>query len=93
MGEADGRAFLELQVSPPTAEVFVDDEYSGVVNRWAGQTMPIRPGSRRVELRAEGYLSQRFDVEVVEGQMHTLRVRMEPEFHLDGGYEEEGELW
>ncbi len=75
-------AFLELLVVPDTAEIFIDDEYVGVVNRWARQTVPVEAGYRRLELRADGYLTQRFDLDVTPGNMHTLRVRMEPDSHL-----------
>jgi hypothetical protein len=88
-GEED--AFLELLVVPETAEVYIDDEYQGMVNRWAGQIVPVQIGYRRLELRAEGYLTQRFDLDVAAGTMHTLRVRLEPESHLGPGLEGEAD--
>lgn len=78
MAEPDDQSYLELDVEPPTAEIYIDDDYSGTVAGWREQVVPIAPGQRRVELRAEGYIAQRFDVDVGDGRWLTLRVRMEP---------------
>ena len=52
--------------------------YSGVIEGWAAQTIPVVPGPKRIMLRAEGYISQRFDIEVASGEEVTLVLRMEP---------------
>ena len=61
----DGKsALLRLEVTPPEAHIYIDEQYQGRIDRWRDQTIPVRPGPRRVELQAEGYITQRFDVEI-----------------------------
>ena len=74
-----GRGLLRLEVEPPTAEVYIDSEYRGVIEGWAAQTIPVAPGDHRVELRADGYMTQRFDISVGAGEEVTLQLDMEPE--------------
>lgn len=73
------RAFLRLDVQPTSTRIFIDTEYQGVVDGWAQQTVPVTPGDRMVELRADGFITRRFDVRVEAGQQVTLQVRMERE--------------
>ena len=70
---------LELDVEPSEATLYIDGEYHGEVEAWHEQRVPIEPGPRRVELRASGYLSQRFDLDVTPDRWLNLRVRLEPE--------------
>lgn len=84
-GEED-ESYLELEVEPTSAEIFIDGEYYGSVDGWRHQTIPVEPGHRRLELRADGHRSQRLDVEVEEGRWVTIRTRLEPEIETpDGG--------
>jgi len=73
-------ALLRLDVKPPEAHIYIDEDYQGRVDRWRDQTLPIRPGARRVELQAKGYLTQRFDIEIGAREEVTLTVALEPEF-------------
>lgn len=73
------RGLLRLEVEPPTAEVYIDSEYRGVVEGWAAQTIPVEAGAHRIELRADGYMTQRFDITVGAGEEVTLELAMEPE--------------
>lgn len=75
--EGDGQSYLQLDVEPTTAEIYVDDEYQGIVEGWHRQVLPVKPGRRRVELRAGGYITQRFDVDVEEDQWLVLTLRLE----------------
>ncbi len=77
-----GRGLLRLDVEPKTAEVFVDDEYRGVISGWRGSTMPMTSGVHMVEIRAEGYITQRFDIEVFADEEVTLTLKMERELDL-----------
>ncbi len=77
--EGDGRAFLRLDVEPATTRIFIDSEYQGIVEGWVQQTLPLDPGHRMVELRADGFITRRFDVEIDPGQHMTLEVQMERE--------------
>lgn len=80
-----GQTFVELDVEPDDAEVFIDGEYTGRVNRWAHQMVPVEPGVRQLEIRADGYISQRFDVDIDEGRTVTLRTRLEPDIATPDG--------
>ena len=75
---APQRAYLRVDVRPPNASIYVDEQYSGEIHRWREQTLVLTPGVRRVELRAQGYLSQRFDVALRADEMTVLKLRMEP---------------
>lgn len=72
------RALLVLEVEPSSTEVYIDSDYRGVVSGWTGGAVPIKPGHRRVELRADDHISRRFDVEAAPGEQVVLRVEMEP---------------
>lgn len=75
-----GRGLLEFEVDPPDATIWVDDAYLGQVNAWMDHTVRLPVGRRRVELRAPGYMTQRFDIEVANDEVVTLRLRMQPTF-------------
>ncbi len=70
-------AYLELDVEPKSAKIYIDGDYEGVVEGWHQQVVPVEPGERRLELRADGYIAQRFDLDVEEGHWLTLRARLE----------------
>jgi hypothetical protein len=73
------RGYLELIVEPETVEVFINSEYQGLVSGWRGGVIPVVPGMQRVELRAEGYMTQRFDLGVAPNELVTLELTMERE--------------
>lgn len=83
-------SYLELQVEPSNGEIYVDDQFMGVINGWREQTIPIQPGVRRLEIRASGYLPQRFDLEVEPGSHLVLRARLEREIGAFDEQHEEG---
>ena len=75
--QESGRAYLRLEVEPATTRIFIDSEYKGVVKGWVQQTVPVQSGERRVELRADGYITRRFDVDLKPGEEVTLQISME----------------
>jgi hypothetical protein len=77
------RGYLRFEVEPEDAEIEIDEQYSGVITGWAANTVPVEPGVRRVTVRAEGYITQRFDIEVSAGEEVTLILEMEPVLELD----------
>jgi len=77
-GAASARGFVQLEVEPADAVVYIDETYSGVVSQWFQQTVPVEPGLVLLELRAEGYIPERYDLEVASGEVVTLQVRLEP---------------
>lgn len=75
---ATNKTAVELHVQPERAEIYVDGEYRGRVEGWRDGILPLEPGDHRLELRADGYIDQRFDLTVESGETHTLDVTMEP---------------
>ncbi|TXD35477.1 PEGA domain-containing protein [Lujinxingia vulgaris] len=74
-------ALLKLEVEPDTAEIYLNDDFHGVINRWRDQTLSLTPGTYRLELRAPGHIPQRFDLDLRADQITRLRLRLEPELH------------
>lgn len=81
----DGKpvGFLRFEVQPTTAEVKIDEQYSGAIEKWTGGAIPVEPGLRRVTLMADGYISQRLDVEVAVGEEVTIVLSLEPVLELE----------
>jgi len=76
---------LRLDVKPLDTRIYIDAEYQGRVDGWAAQTVLLKPGERQVELRADGYMTRRFDIAVQPGEHSVLTVVMEADLrHLDG---------
>lgn len=84
-------SYLELAVEPRSAQIFIDDQYEGIVAGWREQVVPIAPGPRRLELRAQGYITQRFDLDVGEDSWLTLSVKLEPRIDAPGGPADAGD--
>ncbi len=72
------RGFVRLEVEPATATVYINESYQGVLSQWLRATIPVPPGLVRLELRAPGYITQRFDLEVEVNEEVTLTLKMEP---------------
>lgn len=77
------RGYLRFEVVPEDAEIEIDEQYSGVVNGWAQHVVPVEAGDRRVTVRAAGYITQRFDIEVAANEEVTLRLKLEPSLELE----------
>jgi hypothetical protein len=50
-----GAGFIELKVSPPDLELYLDDAYFGRADRWRGGVARVPAGPHRVALRRAGY--------------------------------------
>ena len=61
---------VRFDVTPKDAEVFADGYYAGLVDDFSGdaQRLTLTPGRHHIELRAKGYESVEFDVNVQPGQ-------------------------
>lgn len=71
--EANG--YLQLDVRPATAQVYVDGMFMGSVDDFR-RLIPgrsLEPGAHRVELRAPGYDSLAFDVRIFPNETTTYR--------------------
>ena len=62
---------FSFEVSPTTAQIFVDGEYMGTVGDFTPRSQPlgVEAGHHRVEIRADGYHTMQFDADVVAGQV------------------------
>jgi hypothetical protein len=61
---------LTFEVSPATAEVYVDGMYVGIVQDFsAGRALIVAPGTHRIELHVPGYATATFDVALTAGQV------------------------
>jgi hypothetical protein len=68
------------QVSPASAEVFVDGAYAGTVQDFWTDQPPLRivPGSHRLELHAPGYQPVTLHVTTTAGQVIPYSGELEP---------------
>jgi len=67
-------------VTPGNAGIFVDGVYVGIVSQFSATTQPLTltPGRHHVAMRAEGYQSVAFDVNVAPGQVLPYQGTMQP---------------
>ena len=72
---------LRLQVSPKSAQVFVDGGYAGTVDDYDGtfQSLKLESGSYSIRLQAPGYQTIEFDVRITPTQKITYREDLRPE--------------
>jgi hypothetical protein len=62
---------VSFEITPATAEIFVDGQRAGTVNQFMPTSQPLglTAGRHRIEIRAPGYNSMDFDVDIVAGQV------------------------
>jgi hypothetical protein len=61
-------ATIVVETSAPQARVYIDDALAGGGQR----KLAVFSGKRRVEIRADGYYTAYFDVEIPRGSLHKL---------------------
>ena len=64
---------LALFVTPATTQVFVDGFYVGAVADFQDRGLWLESGPRRIELRADGYQTETFDVRIDEERSTEYR--------------------
>ena len=71
---------VSFEITPGTAEVFVDGSYVGTAGDFIPTTQPLglTPGRHRVEIRAPGYQTMSFDVDIVAGHVIPYQGVMQP---------------
>src|SRR4029450_5598845 len=76
-GTASGS--VSFEITPSTAEVYIDGKYVGRVSDLGPTTQPLAltPGRHRVEIRATGYQTLTIDADVVAGQVIPYRGTMQ----------------
>jgi hypothetical protein len=62
---------LSFDLTPDTAQLFVDGRLVGTVGQFTPTTQPLglEAGRHHVEVRAPGYRTMAFDVDVIAGQV------------------------
>jgi len=65
------RGGVSFEITPATAQVFVDGSLVGTVADFTPTTWPLglTPGRHRIEIRAAGYQTMDFDADIVAGQV------------------------
>jgi hypothetical protein len=71
---------LSFEITPETAEVYVDGGYVGTTGQFSPTSQPLTlsPGHHRVELRAMNYQSMTFDADVPAGQVIPYKGTLQP---------------
>jgi hypothetical protein len=62
---------VSFEITPGTAEVFVDGEYVGTVSQFTptSPALGLAPGPHHIEIRAAGYRTLDLDADIVAGQV------------------------
>lgn len=70
---------LSFDITPNTAQLFVDGTMVGTVGQFTPTTQPLGlvAGRHRVEVRAPGYRAMSFDVDIIAGQVIPYQGTME----------------
>ncbi len=76
---ADG-TLLVVEVNEPNADVYIDGEKITVTWSNGGKhaEIGIRPGTRKVEVKKDGFTASGEEIDVKEGQHHILTARLNP---------------
>src|SRR5262249_52364733 len=82
VGVQPGRATtggVSFEITPSTAEVYVDGTYMGTVGEFTPTSQPLdlTPGRHHIEVQAPGYRTQQFDVDIIAGQVIPYQGVME----------------
>jgi hypothetical protein len=70
---------VSFDITPDTAEVFVDGSFAGRVGEFTASARPLdlTPGHHRIEIRASGYRTLTFEENIVAGQVLPFQGTME----------------
>ncbi len=79
----DNTGGLRLEVTPKTAQVFVDGYYAGVVDDFNGhfQHLDMTPGGHHIDVRQPGFQPMTFDVYVQPGHTSDYKGALVPDGH------------
>ena len=71
---------LSFDITPGTAEVYVDGNYSGEVGQFTSSSQPLGlpAGRHHIELREPGYEVSSFDVDIIAGQVIPYQGQLQP---------------
>lgn len=70
-----GSGSIRLKIKPRNAEVFIDGLSVGTIDSFDGvfQRLDVQAGPHKVEIRADGYQAEQFDVIVTAGETVTYK--------------------
>jgi hypothetical protein len=70
---------MSFDVTPPTAELFVDNMRVSPVGQFTPTTQPVglAAGYHHIEIRTPGYQTMSFDMDIVEGEVTPFQGTME----------------
>jgi hypothetical protein len=70
---------LSFEITPDTAELWVDGKLVGTVGQFTPTTQPLglEAGHHQIEIRATGYHTTNFDVDVIAGQVTPYKGELE----------------
>jgi len=70
---------LSFDITPQSADVFIDGGFVGTVGQFTPQSQPlgVPAGRHRVEIRSEGFRTMTFDVDIIAGQVLPYQGTME----------------
>lgn len=70
-----GSGSIRLKIKPRNAEVFIDGLSVGAIDSFDGvfQRLDVQAGPHKVEIRADGYQTEQFDVIVTAGETVTYK--------------------
>jgi PEGA domain-containing protein len=62
---------VSFEITPSNAEVYVDGQYVGQTSQFTATSQPLglSPGRHHIEIRASGYRTVDFDVDIIAGQV------------------------
>jgi hypothetical protein len=71
---------VSFDITPSTAEIWVDGNYYGTVGQFTSSSQPLGlpAGRHHIELREPGFQVSSFDVDIVPGQVIPFQGRLEP---------------
>jgi hypothetical protein len=71
---------LRLEITPKTAQVFVDGNYAGVVDDFNGhfQHLDLTPGGHRINVRQPGFQPLTFEVYIQPGHTTDYKAALAP---------------
>ena len=75
---AEGAGSLRILVQPEKTRVFVNGSYAGTADDYDGilQRLRLPAGRQEIELRLDGYRTQRFAVDVLDGETVKIEHKM-----------------
>jgi hypothetical protein len=77
---AENSGGLRLEITPKSAQVFVDGNYAGVVDDFNGRFhhLDLTPGGHRIEVRQPGFLPLTFEAYIQPGHTTDYKAALAP---------------